>query len=130
MKTFLKTLLALTLATVLLLTGCDTTDTTNYADIYDSLTEQKSKEVEADPKTFTSEQLEYYKAILSPFDMAFGIASVPGLDFKSPEQISADRLVNFYYVNGFEGYLNEEVDLNNEIDDLEDIKPFDIEFDF
>ena len=34
------------------------------------------------------------------------------------------------FSNKFEGYLNEEVDLNYENDDLEDIKPFDIEFDF
>ena len=34
------------------------------------------------------------------------------------------------FSNKFEGYLNEEVDLINETDDLEDIKPFDIEFDF
>ena len=29
-----------------------------------------------------------------------------------------------------EGYLNEEVDINEDIEDLDDIKPFDIEFDF
>lgn len=34
------------------------------------------------------------------------------------------------FSNKFEGYLNEEVDLIDETDDLEDIKPFDIEFDF
>ena len=34
------------------------------------------------------------------------------------------------FSNKFEGYLNEEVDLIDEADDLEDIKPFDIEFDF
>ena len=34
------------------------------------------------------------------------------------------------FSNKFEGYLNEEVDLKHENDDLEDIKPFDIEFDF
>jgi len=34
------------------------------------------------------------------------------------------------FSNKFEGYLNEEVDLNYETDDLEDIKPFDIKFDF
>lgn len=34
------------------------------------------------------------------------------------------------FSNKFEGYLNEEVDINEDIDDLNDIKPFDIEFDF
>ena len=106
MKSLFKTFVLIALAVVLV--GCNTTDASSEkSQIYDSLTKQKAEEVETDPKTFTNEQLEYYKTILSPFDMAFGIASVPGLDFKSPEQIPADRLVNFYYVNGFEGYLNE-----------------------
>ena len=34
------------------------------------------------------------------------------------------------FSNKFEGYLNEEVDTNEDIEDLDDIKPFDIEFDF
>ena len=34
------------------------------------------------------------------------------------------------FSNKFEGYLNEEVDINEDIEDLDDIKPFDIEFDF
>ena len=34
------------------------------------------------------------------------------------------------FSNKVEGYLNEEVDTNEEIGDLDDIKPFDIEFDF
>ena len=34
------------------------------------------------------------------------------------------------FSNKFEGYLNEEIDTNEDIDDLDDIKPFDIEFDF
>ena len=34
------------------------------------------------------------------------------------------------FSNKFEGYLNEEVDTNEDISDLDDIKPFDIEFDF
>ena len=134
MKTFLKTLIALTLVSAFLLTGCETPDVSSGSSydvsstisdvssevssnstndwnentqIYDDLTEQKSKEVEANPKTFTSEQLEYYEAILLPFDKAFGVASVPGLDFKYSSQIPSDRLINFYYVNKFESYLNE-----------------------
>ena len=34
------------------------------------------------------------------------------------------------FSNKFEGYLNEEADINKEIEELEDIKPFEIEFDF
>ena len=66
----------------------------------------------------TKDEEDFYKVI--------NIKSKQWLNTEMEKYLRPETL----FSNKFEGYLNEEVDTNEDIDDLDDIKPFDIEFDF
>ena len=104
MKAFFKTLIALTLAAALLLTGCDTTDISGesslseqeLAAIYDSISFEEIQTVEQRADSF--EGADFYKEILDLYAYPVGIT----LSWDKVENMPVEKLLRFYFINSFD----------------------------
>ncbi len=103
MKKFLKTLLALTLATAFLLTGCETPDVSSETSLYeqelavicDSISFEEIQTVEQRADSFAG--ADFYKEILDLYAYPVGIT----LSWDKVENMPVEKLLRFYFINAF-----------------------------